>query len=114
MPTPCGGTATPGWSYQQPGSKERTGNCCCLGRDGTKTSTELVHPFGCSSFSLVCVLLSFQGLRNWKQPGALFSPASPNPTISVIWLERKEEISVGNGYFKTIWKRQWLLAKRTA
>lgn len=53
MPTPRGGYQD--WrlvppAARLPGTKERTGNCCCFGRDGTKTSTKQSSPFGFSSF----------------------------------------------------------------
>lgn len=83
-----------------PGSKERTGNFCCFGRREVKQALNTLALWTFITF--VYVLLSFHRPRNWKQPGALFSPKPPKLTTFIIWLERKEAISVGNSYFKTI------------
>ena len=104
MPTPRGRHQD--WrlvlpTVRLPGTKERTGNCCCSGREETKTGTKHSGPLHFHHFS-VCSVKFFHRLKNWKQHGALFSPASPNPTTFIIWLGRREAISVGNGYLKTI------------
>lgn len=100
---PMVGTKTRGLSYQWSGCqaqrKERATAAALAGREQKQA---LNAPALWTFITFVYVLLSFHRPKKWKQPGALFSHASPNPATFVIWLGRKEALSVGNGYFKTI------------
>lgn len=100
---PVVGTKTGGLSYQRPGCQaQRKERATAAALAGTEQKQALSSPALWIFIIFVYLLLSFHRLKNWKQPGALFSPTSPNPTISVTWLGPEEAISVGNGYFKTI------------
>lgn len=106
VPRACGGTRSRGWSCQcQAQRKEQATAAALAGREQKQASNSAAL---WTFITFVCEFSEVStGLKNWgkKNLGAVFSSTSPNPTAFMIWLGRKEDISVGNGWFNTIWRR---------